>query len=179
MHRRVAVLLFSTLFVCAVMAVYAQESRPTPENLIENLKTVVVATDPKSDSVIAVPPATSLRFNPKGEKSLPGADAVDLPKWLSKEEALNGLDSTGLLPWHIVVTYDQFDEDGDNVHSGVYEEFWAGTKKFKRIYKSDDLNQTDYATDKGLYRVGDQKWPDRTQAQVRTEVLPHSPMEPR
>lgn len=99
------------------------------------------------------------------------ADAVDLPNWLSKEAALNGLQSTGLLPWHIVVTYDQFDEDGDNVHSGVYEEYWVGAKKYKRIYRSDNFNQTDYATDDGLYRRGDQVWPDRAQSQIRAEVI--------
>jgi hypothetical protein len=53
----------------------------------------------------------------------------------------------------------------------VYEEFWVGAKKYKRIYKSDNFNQTDYATDKGLYRHGDQQWPDRAQSQVRTEVI--------
>jgi hypothetical protein len=171
MHRCVAIVFSLMLSVCSVTAVYAQESRPTPESLIENLKTVVVATDAKSESVIAVPPATSLSFNRKGEKNPLGQDAVDLSEWLKKEEALNGLESGGLLPWHIVVSYDQFDEDGDNVQSGVYEEFWAGTKKFKRIYKSDNLNQTDFATDKGLYRLGDQQWPDPAQTQVRAEVV--------
>jgi len=130
-----------------------------------------VATDAKSDSVILVPPATSVSVNLKSGKKSADADAVDLPNWLTKQAALNGLQSTDLRPWHIVVTYDQFDEDGDNVHSGVYEEYWAGAKKYKRIYKSDNLNQTDYATDKGLFRHGDQQWPDRAQLQVRAEVL--------
>jgi len=57
------------------------------------------------------------------------------------------------------------------VHSGVYEEYWAGAKKYKRIYKSDNLNETDYATEKGLYRLGDQQWPDRAQLQVRSEIV--------
>jgi len=109
--------------------------------------------------------------NLKSEKKPAGADAVDLPNWLTKQAALNGLQSTDLRPWRIVVTYDQFDEDGDNVHSGVYEEYWAGAKKYKRIYKSGNLNQTDYATDKGLFRHGDQQWPDRAQLQVRAEVI--------
>ena len=74
-------------------------------------------------------------------------------------------------PWHIVIKYDQFDQDGDNVHSGVYEKYWVGTKKYKRIYKSDNLNQLDYATDRGLYRLGDQQWPDRAQQQVQAEVI--------
>jgi hypothetical protein len=99
-----------------------------------------VAIETKTDSVIAVPPATSVSMNLRGGKKPPAADAVDLPNWLSKEEALNGLQSTDLLPWHIVVTYDQFDEDGDNVDSGVYEEYWVGAKKYKRIYKGDNFN---------------------------------------
>lgn len=160
-RKRDTVVIFSLLCVGSAAAVYAQEGHPTTESVLEKLKTIVVATEAKSDSVIVVPPATSLSFNRKGEKNPEGWDAMDLPKWLGKEEALNGLESGGLLPWHIVVTYDQFDEDGDNVHSGVYEEFWAGPKRFKRTYKSDDLNQTDFATEKGLYRLGDQQWPDQ------------------
>jgi hypothetical protein len=149
----------------------AQEGHPTTMNRTGDLRTLVVATETKSDGVIAVPPVTSVTITLGGERKGPGVDAVDLPNWIQKEAALNGLQSTDLLPWHIMLTYDQFDEDGDNVHSGVYEEYWAGTKKCKRIYKSDNLNQTDYATEKGLYRHGDQQWPDRAQSQARSEVI--------
>jgi hypothetical protein len=108
-----------------------------------------------------------------GKKQAAEADAnvLDLQGWLNKVVARNGLQSPDLLPWHIVVAYDQFDEDGDNVHSGWYEEYWLSAKKYKRIYKSDNFNQTDYATEKGLYRHGDQQWPDRAQSQVRAEVI--------
>lgn len=149
----------------------AQGGHPTTMSRASDMKTLVVATEPTSDAVIAVPPVTSVTIKLGGEKKGPAADEVDLPNWLHKEAALNGLQSTDLLPWHIVVTYDQFDEHGNNVHSGVYEEYWAGTKKYKRIYKSDNLNQTDYATEKGLYRRGDQRWPDRVQSQARSEVI--------
>jgi hypothetical protein len=136
-----------------------------------NLKTLVVASEAKSEAAIAIPPITSVTINVKNDKHSAGTDAVDLTTWLSKEAALNGLQSTDLQPWHVVVTYDQFDEDGDNVHSGVYEEYCAGAKKYKRIYKSDNRNETDYATEKGLYRLGDQQWPDRAQLQVRSEIV--------
>lgn len=164
------VALFSILVVSSLTMVLAQDNPPTV-NHTGDFKTVVVAAESKSDSVIAVPPATSVSINLRGEKKVASAEAVDLPAWLSKEAALNGLQSMDLRPWHIVVTYDQFDEDGDNVHSGVYEEYWVGSRKYKRIYKSDNLNQTDYATEKGLYRRGDQQWPDRAQSQVREEVI--------
>lgn len=172
MPRPADLVLFSIFVVSSLTMVHAQEAQPTKVSRTgEDLKTLVVGTETKSDSVIAVPPVTSVRINLSGEKKAAGADAVDLPNWLSKEAALNGLQSTDLLPWHIVLTYDQFDEDGDNVHSGVYEEYWVGASKYKRIYKSDNFNQTDYATDKGLYRHGDQQWPDRAQSQVRAEVI--------
>jgi hypothetical protein len=159
------------LIIASLAIVHAQEANPTTTNRAANLKTVVVATAAKSDSEIAVPPARSATFDLAAGKKPAGADAVDLPIWLSNQEALNGLQSVDLLPWHIVVAYDQFDEDGDNINSGVYEEYWAGPKKYKRSYKSDRFNQTDYATDKGLYRRGDQQWPDRAHLQVRAAVI--------
>ncbi len=169
MPRPPEVVLFSILIAGSPTMVHAQDN-PAAVNP-GNLKTVIVATEAKSDSVIAVPPVMSVSISLWGKKNTTGADAVDLPTWLGKEAALNGLLSTDLRPWHIVVNYDQFDEDGDNVHSGVYEEYWVGAKKYKRSYKSDDFNQTDYATEKGLYRLGDHRWPNRAQLQVRAEVV--------
>jgi len=110
-------------------------------------------------------------FNRNTEKREASANIPDLARWLQQEASLNGLAAADQHPWHLVVTYDQFDEDGDNIHSGTYEEYWVGPKKFKRIYKSDTFNQADYATEKGLYRRGDQQWPDRSQLQVRSEIV--------
>ncbi len=170
MSKLAGVLLFSCLILGSLAVVHAQEG-PATVSRTGDLRTLVVATEAKSNSIIVVPPATSVSVSLRSEKKQADLGAVDLPNWLRKEGSLNGLQSTDLRPWHILVTYDQFDEDGDNVHSGVYEEYWAGAKKHKRIYKSDNLNQTDYATDKGLYRLGDQQWPDRAQLQVRAEVI--------
>jgi hypothetical protein len=169
MPKLFAVLLFSISISCALTEVHAQA--PDLDDRPKDLKPIVVAPETKSDSVITVPPSRSMTFNLRGTKHEASGDPVDLKTWIRKEIALNGLQLADLSPWHIVVTYDQFDEDGDNVHSGVYEEFWAGPKKFKRIYKSDNFNQTDYATEKGLYRRGDQQFPDRAQLQVRNEVI--------
>jgi hypothetical protein len=169
MLRQVNFALF-LVFLSAALS-YGQEAPATPRSDLTNEKILVVATETKTDSVVVVPPATSVRVTVLGADRKPGADAVDLPNWLAKEAAINGLESPGLLPWHIVVSYDQFDEDGDNVHSGVYEEYWAGDKEYKRTYQSDNLNQTDYATADGLFRQGDQKWPDPAQVQVRSEVI--------
>jgi hypothetical protein len=167
MLRRTDVLFISILVCWFVYVAHAQTGAAVAEQA-GGRKVVVVTPEAKSDSVIAIPPATSVTMSLRGEKH---ATTLDLAAWLHKESALNGLESTEVQPWHIVVTYDQFDEDGDNVHSGVYEEFWAGPKKYKRIYKSDNFNQTDYATERGPFRRGDQQWPDRAETQVRAEVV--------
>jgi Gram-negative bacterial TonB protein C-terminal len=135
------------------------------------LKVVVASPASGSASVLAVPPATSwtgtVGIGAPGSRS---PKSSDLTSWISGQNARVGLTSLKT-PWHIVIAYDQFDEDGDNVHSGTYEELWAGSKKFRVSYKADDLNQVDYATAQGLYRSGDQQWPNSTQEQISKEVL--------
>jgi hypothetical protein len=164
---RVAIALLSVLVLVPLMTIRAQENAPA--NQIGPLKTVVVDRKATSKSVIAIPPATIQKSNLVNNR--PGGSGTDLTSWISKEEEANGLHSKGLAPWHIVVTYDQFDEDGDNVHSGTFEEYWAGNRDYKLMFKSDDFNQTDYATDKGLFRLGDQRWPDVAHSQVRSETI--------
>jgi hypothetical protein len=84
---------------------------------------------------------------------------------------MNGLDVPAVKPWHIKLTYEQFDKDGDNVHSGSFEEFYVGPKKYRQSYTGDTLTQTDVATESGLYRSGDQRWPGPVELQVRNEAL--------
>jgi hypothetical protein len=170
MTPRVDFVLLSMFILVSFILVYGQQGDPIPANDHSKLKTLIVAPEAKSDSEVAVPPFTSVRVNLTPEKKL-NAGTIDIRSWIAKEALLNGLNSADVPAWHIIVTYDQFDEDGDNVHSGSYEEFWAGEKKYKRIYKSDDFNQTDYGTDKGLFRLGDQQWANRAESQVRSEVV--------
>jgi hypothetical protein len=146
---------------------HAQDASATK---LAELKTLIITSEVKSDSVIVVPPVTSERVVLQSGKHS-AAQTIDLQAWLGKEAALNGLESTNAHPWHIMMTYDQFDEDGDNVHSGTYDEFWAGPQEYKQVYKSDNFNQTDYATERGLFRSGDQRWPNAVELQVRAEVI--------
>lgn len=168
MPKRAQFLLMSMLLVIPLIVAHAQDTA-APTNLTE-LKTLIVTSEAKSDSAIIVPPVTSERVVLQSGKHAAAQD-INLQAWLEKEAALNGLESTNVHPWHIVMSYDQFDEDGDNVHSGTYEEFWAGPEQYKQIYRSDDFNQTDYATDHGLFRSGDQRWPNAVELQVRAEVI--------
>jgi hypothetical protein len=95
----------------------------------------------------------------------------DAKELLLAAAQINGLDAPGLKPWHILVSYDQFDEDGDNVDSGTYEEFWVNPKQYRLSYASPEFTQTDIASEKGLFRAGNQKWPAELQTRVRDEFV--------
>lgn len=169
MQRKVGLLLFTTLVVVLPFIVYGQEGTCIDKQSCESEN--ADCSDRVKVRFGCCRTASNISGSQPQARKKSSVDAIDLPSWIAKEGALDGLQSADLLPWHIVVGYDQYDEDGDNVHSGVYEEFWAGEKKYKRIYRSDNLNQTDFGTDKGLFRQGDQQWPDRAQSQVRSEVI--------
>jgi len=164
-----------TIFYLATLLIVSssgllQAQGGAPSNNIATETRVVVGTQKDSESLIVVPPSTSVRIQLQTSNSSAQSNTSTPTNWPTGDAELNGLKSE-VQPWHIIVSYDQFDEDGDNVHSGTYEEFWEGVDKYKRIYKSDNLNQTDYATPHGLYRLGDQSWPDKAQLQVREAIV--------
>jgi len=64
--------------------------------------------------------------NLKSEKKPAGADAVIAE--LANQQAALTTAINRLAPVAHRGTYDQFDEDGDNVHSGVYENMGWGEK---------------------------------------------------
>ncbi len=77
---------------------------------------------------------------------------------------------SGSQAWHIKITYDHFDSDGDNDSSGNYEEWWASPSKYKRIYSSENSTQTEVATRAGLFLSGNQKWPGQVETDVRQTI---------
>jgi len=133
---------------------------------------VVIGASANSPSVVAIPAETSwtgtVSLNTHESKTM---DQSNLQAWLDARRDENGLSSANLQPWHMVIAYDQFDEDGDNVHSGVVEEFWGGPQKSRINFKSDEFSQTDFVTERGLYRAGDQRWQNRNQSEVRLAVI--------
>src|SRR5207244_13368898 len=106
--------LFSIFLLASSALAHGQEGHPTPANGLANQKTLIVATETKSDSVVAVPPITSVSVDLRAEKKL-SANAIDLTGWIAKDDVLNGLQSAAVLTWHVVVTYDKIDLDGKNV----------------------------------------------------------------
>jgi TonB family protein len=71
---------------------------------------------------------------------------------------VNGLDAPDMKPWHLVTTYQTFDEQGKPKDRGTFEEWWAGPDRFKLSYKSSGFNQVEYRNEKGTFLAGDRKW---------------------
>lgn len=155
---------------CGSPAVGQENSALAQTNAV---RIVLGAAQPSSSSVIAIPPETSWTASVRTDAAGSPASSKSgkLAQWVQDMSALNGLSGADLHPWHLVVAYDQFDEDGDNVHSGVIEEIWAGPKQYRVSYRTDTLKQTDYATAQGLFREGDQRWPNVVEKRVLDEVI--------
>lgn len=96
---------------------------------------------------------------------------------LSTAQKLNGLAGDGLRPRHLKVSYQTFDDKTHSHDSGVYEEWWIAANKYRRTYTSSTFSQTDFGTDRGLFRVGNQNWPGRLELMVQLALLdPYPPV---
>jgi hypothetical protein len=137
---------------------------------------------------LLIPPklfAQDTSLTPPAQNSPPTAtsvahDTVPMPKdpaaILNVAAKVNGLGGSGLRPWHVRVSYQTFDTKGHSQDSGTYEEFRISDKKYKRSYTSSNFTQTDFATDRGLYRSGNQNWPGFFEMKVRTELIEPIPV---
>jgi hypothetical protein len=102
---------------------------------------------------LCLSPLTYAQDNPK-QKHLKSDQLV------TQAGTENGLGTAaGTHPWHVRAQFERFDEQGKHADSGTFEEWWFGPKSYKSIYTSEGLKQTDVATDAGLFRSGDQRWP--------------------
>ncbi len=86
----------------------------------------------------------------------------------------NGLQNLQV-PWHLKATYQLLDENGGIRETGTLEEFWKSDLKYKLSYSSQSFNQTDYSSESGLMRTGDQDWPRGSLAVVHESLFPPFP----
>lgn len=85
-------------------------------------------------------------------------------------QKVNGLASQGLPARHIRVSY-QIVDSTHSPDSGTYEEWWITDHKYKRTYTSSLFSQTDFGTEQGLFRMGDQNWPGPLELTVQTALM--------
>ena len=57
-------------------------------------------------------------------------------------------------PWHVHATYQTFDEQGKPSGTGTFEMWWASPTKYKQVFDSPSFKQTEYGTEKGVFRAG-------------------------
>ncbi len=90
---------------------------------------------------------------------------------------MNGLAPDDLKPWHLRATYKLLDEKGNTTDQGVYEEFWVSATKFKRTFTGTKFAVTDYGTEKGVFRSGNQSGPPYLVSELRRKFV--EPMQSR
>jgi len=91
---------------------------------------------------------------PDTQTPQPAALPSDAKALLLLAEKTNSLTEPGTPPWHLKATFKILDQDGNPTDQGTYEELWVSPTKFKRTFTSSAYTQTDYGTDKGVFRSG-------------------------
>jgi TonB family protein len=70
----------------------------------------------------------------------------------------NVLSTPEIRPWHLKVSFKTLDGAGAITDQGTFEELWVGPRKFRRTLTDTTHTQTDYGTEKGVLRTGEQEW---------------------
>ncbi len=115
--------------------------------------------------------STPLGNAPTGKAEMP-SDPAALLELVAKK---NGLQNAGTDPLHIKATYQWLDDKGSVKQTGKIDEIRVSDKKYKLTYSGPGFNQTDYSTDAGLFRVGDQNWPDDPLFAAHSSLYPQFP----
>ena len=119
---------------------------------------------------------------PSGWASLPEQNGAPANPQGGPESPLDLLESAGrasgfvapdMAPWHLRATYNVLNAVGQTTSTGTYEIFWAGAKKIKQSYASNEFSQTDYLTESGLLRSGDMDWPMIKEQRVPNSLFIH------
>ncbi len=74
-------------------------------------------------------------------------------------------------PWHVHATYQTFDEQGKPSGTGTFEMWWASPTKYKQVFAGDAFNQTEYGTEQGVFRTGENHPAPYPQSYLPTELI--------
>ena len=79
---------------------------------------------------------TALGLNSRAEsagagKAAPESMTNEPSAIFAQASKVHRLNSPDIQPWHIKASYATFDDQGAPRDKGIYEEFWAGAKKYK------------------------------------------------
>jgi TonB family protein len=80
-------------------------------------------------------------------------DTTALFARLQRANDLTRLDDPSLKPWHLQANFQLYDAEGKPTEKGTLEEWWAGSKLWKRVYTSPSYTATYLSNKDGLYRT--------------------------
>jgi TonB family protein len=101
--------------------------------------------------ILAAAAAVSMPQTPLGGSPSPPADPRE--RMVLAAHA-NNLTAGDIKPWRLEADFAEIGADGKPGNPGTFEEFWAGTAKFKRILTSPEFTIVEYGTPQGVVRVG-------------------------
>jgi TonB family protein len=99
------------------------------------------------------------------------ADSAALSDRLHAADAISALDSPGLMPWHLKMTVQIFDEKGKPADEGTIEEWWGSPELDSREFKTKSYSATEIRKGGKLYRTRGAGSPPYLLELLRSEVV--------
>ena len=96
---------------------------------------------------------------------------TDSTEFMRLAARVNGLDSASMKPWHLKATYQISDDEGKNKDQGTFEEWWAGSEKYRISYASTRFSQVRYQNGSDTRMTGDARWAPATEAMVEQYLV--------
>lgn len=103
-------------------------------------------------SVASLPVRGQEKGASAADNSVPNAQSPNNLMLLAANQ--NGLLGDDVGPWHLKASFTELDEQGTATDAVIYEEFWVNATKYKREFTGKTFVQTEYGTEKGLFRSG-------------------------
>jgi len=88
----------------------------------------------------------------------------------------NGLRDANLEPWHIQVTWQTVNAQGQPTKTGTWDEWRASKSQFRETYQTAGFNQTYWMTDHGSFLTGDPGWPAWIFTELENIYTPFPPV---
>jgi TonB family protein len=100
-------------------------------------------------------------------------DTTALLDRLHRAEMSNSIDDAQMKPWHLILSFQLFDEKGAPTEKGLVEEWWKSPSMHRTVFRSPSYTSTEILTPDGLYRTkGASSAPDLLELILQEVVHP-------
>ncbi|WP_263383671.1 energy transducer TonB [Granulicella arctica] len=95
----------------------------------------------------------------------------ELRERLRQASLESSLDQAGLKPWHLLLSFQLLDAQGQSMEAGTIEEWWASPSLHRIVYTSKSYNNTELLKEQGFYKASPDIFPPEMMEAVQAQTV--------